>query len=180
MGRPKLLLPWGQTTILAHLIEQWTSLHAAQIAAVIEAKSPLDTELNRFPAVQRIANPNPEFGMFSSVQCAARWDGWNEDVTQLAITLGDQPQVRIQTLKAVIEFAKDNPDAICQPARKGRGRHPLIMPRKFFFELARAKEATLKEFLQAREGTRKLLEVDDDGLDLDLDTMADYDKAKTM
>ena len=115
--------------------------------------------------------------MFSSVQCAASWNRWNIDVTHFAITLGDQPQVKTETLKAVINFAEQNPDMICQPARKGRGRHPVIMPRKHFLPLASAKEATLKEFLQARESARKLLEVEDEGLDLDLDTMADYERA---
>ena len=34
MGRPKLLLPWGDTSIIGHLIEQWRALAAAQIAVV--------------------------------------------------------------------------------------------------------------------------------------------------
>ena len=177
MGRPKLLLPWGKTTILGHLIEQWSCLGAAQTVAVTETKSPLAEELKRFPIVEQIINPKPELGMFSSVQCAARWDRWNRAVTHFAITLGDQPQVKIETLKTVIDFAEQNSDAICQPARKGRGRHPVIMPLNYFFQLATAKEQTLKEFLQARERARKLLESDDAGLDLDLDTMADYEKA---
>lgn len=177
MGRPKLLLPWGKTTILGHLVEQWTLLGAAQISAVIEAKSSLAEELKRFPAVERIINPCPELGMFSSVQCAARWDYWSSDVTHFAITLGDQPHVRVETLKAALNFAEQNADMICQPARKGRGRHPVIMPRKYLLELPLAKESTLKGFLQARERARKLLEMEDEGLDLDLDTIADYEKA---
>jgi len=177
MGQPKLLLPWGNSTILAHLIGQWGAVGAVQIVTVIEANSPLTEELDRFRAVERIVNPKPALGMFSSVQCAARWDGWNKALTHFAITLGDQPQVRIETLKTVVSFAEQHPDGICQPARRGRGRHPVIMPRKHFLELATAKESTLKEFLQAREGARKLLESDDGGLDSDLDTIADYEKA---
>ena len=177
MGQPKLLLPWGNSTILAHLIGQWGAVGAVQIVTVIEANSPLTEELDRFRAVERIVNSKPTLGMFSSVQCAARWDGWNKAPTHFAITLGDQPQVRIETLKTVVSFAEQHPDAICQPARRGRGRHPVIMPRKHFLGLATAKESTLKEFLQAREGARKLLESDDGGLDSDLDTIADYEKA---
>ncbi|HRY59690.1 MAG: NTP transferase domain-containing protein [Verrucomicrobia bacterium] len=29
MGKPKLLLPWGDTSVLGHLIRQWQSLGAA-------------------------------------------------------------------------------------------------------------------------------------------------------
>ena len=28
MGRPKLLLPWGETSVLGHLIKQWQALGA--------------------------------------------------------------------------------------------------------------------------------------------------------
>jgi molybdenum cofactor cytidylyltransferase len=32
MGQPKLLLPWGKTSVLGHLIGQWQSAGAGQIA----------------------------------------------------------------------------------------------------------------------------------------------------
>jgi len=37
MGRPKLLLPWGATSILGHHIHEWTQLGAAQTAVVLAA-----------------------------------------------------------------------------------------------------------------------------------------------
>ena len=37
MGKPKLLLPWGGTSVLGHLIGQWKVLRAGQIAAVFAA-----------------------------------------------------------------------------------------------------------------------------------------------
>jgi molybdenum cofactor cytidylyltransferase len=79
MGRPKLLLPWGGTTVLGHLIAQWRALQAGQITVVCAADGPVPAELDRlaFAAENRIVNPHPEQGMFSSIQCAARWPGWN-------------------------------------------------------------------------------------------------------
>src|ERR1035441_7009851 len=62
MGQPKLLLPWGGTTVLGHLIEQWRALGAKQIA-VVRAPSDLAvrTELDRLglPDANRICNPAP-------------------------------------------------------------------------------------------------------------------------
>ena len=46
MGRPKLLLPWGGTSILGHLIGQWRALAAEQIAVVGAAR---DTTLAAAP-----------------------------------------------------------------------------------------------------------------------------------
>ncbi len=91
MGRPKLLLPWGETSVLGHLIGQWQVLQARQITVVhAEGDDALDAELDRlaFVAVHRIANPTAERGMFSSIQCAARWRGWNRELTHWAIVLG--------------------------------------------------------------------------------------------
>src|SRR5947209_16030515 len=92
MGQPKLLLPWGKTSILGHLIGQWTLLGAKQIAVVRSSDDEaLNAELNRlnFPERSRIVNPLPERGMFSSIQCAAGWRGWEPILTHWAIVLGD-------------------------------------------------------------------------------------------
>src|SRR6185503_15148995 len=93
MGRPKLLLPWGETSVLGHLLQKWTELGAAQIAVVYAADTKIiAAELDRlaFSPAQRIQNPAPENGMFSSIQCAANWQGWNQDLTHWIVTLGDQ------------------------------------------------------------------------------------------
>ena len=169
MGRPKLLLPWGEKTILRHLIDQWRTVGSSQIAAVIGPRSPLADHLE---GVERIVNPQPEAGMFSSVQCATAWEGWSNDLTHFVVTLGDQPQVGIGTLREIIHFAGKHPDHICQPARRGRGRHPLVVPRGIFLEVGKSTARDLKEFLAARE--RKMFESDDPGLDVDLDTPEDY------
>jgi molybdenum cofactor cytidylyltransferase len=34
MGRAKLLLPWGEASVLGHLVSQWRSLGATQLAVV--------------------------------------------------------------------------------------------------------------------------------------------------
>src|SRR5258708_665729 len=79
MGQPKLLLPWGNSSVLGHLIGLWTELTADQIAVVCSAADTgMEAELEhlRFPRENRIVNPDPGKGMFSSIQCAARWRGW--------------------------------------------------------------------------------------------------------
>lgn len=179
MGRPKLLLPWGDTTVIGHLIRQWTQVGAAQIAAVCSLNAnPLEAELKRldFPAAQCIFNATPEQGMFSSIQHAARWSGWWPELTHFAITLGDQPQVREATLRELVSFSATNADQICQPLRNGRRKHPVLMPRNTFRELGNTSAATFKEFLADRPGELAGFASDDAGLDSDLDTPEDYER----
>jgi molybdenum cofactor cytidylyltransferase len=183
MGRPKLLLPWGKTTVLGQLLGEWRRLCAAQIAVVCQPDDrAMQEELNRleFPMEGRIANPDPGRGMFSSVQCAARWEGWKPGLTFWAVVLGDQPHLRPGTLDALIEFAKRHPGKICQPGRGGHGRHPVLLPEAVFKQLAGTKHGTLKEFLAAHSALVELAELDDPGLDMDMDTPEDFEKARKM
>jgi molybdenum cofactor cytidylyltransferase len=180
MGRPKLLLPWGDNTVLGHLISEWQHVGAEQIAVVCASgDEALNQELDRlnFPPVARIVNPEPARGMFSSIQCAAQWRDWQEAITHWVITLGDQPHLTRNTLRALAEFAALNAGSICQPAHSGRARHPVVLPRRYWELLAATTHATLKEFLIAHRDSTQRLELPDAGLALDLDTPADYEEA---
>src|SRR5688572_6563308 len=87
MGQPKLLLRWGDASVLGHLLQTWTRLDVRQMAVVCAADAPeIHAELDRlrFARQDRIANPSPESGMFSSIQCAARWPNWRTDLTHFA------------------------------------------------------------------------------------------------
>ena len=183
MGLPKLLLPWGGPTILEHTIAQWGSLGAWQIAVVCAAGGePVQDELDRlhFPEANRISNPDPERGMFSSVRCAAAWNGWNAGLEHWVISLGDQPQVRGETLRALLDFAAADPNRICQPLRKGRRRHPVLMPRAAFDGLKNCSCSDFKEFLESRAYALAGFESADAGLDFDIDTPADYERARRL
>ena len=181
MGRPKLLLPWGATTVLGHVIELWITLHADQIT-VAQASIDLgiSSELDRLglPPENRILNANPAEGMFSSILCAAGWDGWKPVLTHLAIVLGDQPHLRSDFLRSLLDFTRANPERIVQPSCGGRPRHPVLLPRSEFQALGAAKEPTLKSFLQNRSDTVLLLPSNDPGLDFDIDTPEDYESAR--
>lgn len=180
MGRPKLLLPWAGTSVLGHQIRAWQQSGAGQVAVVCAAgDDAMQTELDRrqFPPGHRILNPQPERGMFSSIRCAARWPGWATDLTHWAISLGDQPHVRPETLRTLLEFSAAHPTKICQPSRAGHLRHPVILPQALFRRLGDTSTATLKEFLQTIPGEIAGCNVEDPGLEFDLDTPADYDRA---
>jgi molybdenum cofactor cytidylyltransferase len=177
MGRPKLLLPWGDTSILGHLVLQWRNLGAGQLAVVrAEGAGAMEAELERLriPARDRIINPHPERGMFGSVRLASAWTGWRAGLTHWAITLGDQPQVKAETLQGLLAFAAAHPGGVCQPRYGGHGRHPVILPEPAFRALAASRARTLREFLRREAGPVAGWSGDDPGLAVDLDTPADY------
>jgi molybdenum cofactor cytidylyltransferase len=183
MGVPKLLLPWGEDTILGRQVRQWRRLGAVQVAVVhAPDQSALLVELDRLniPKDDRIPNPEPERGMFSSVVCAAAWGRWAPGLTHLAISLGDQPHLRAQTLTSLLAAARSEPGKIWQPERGGRPRHPVVLPRIFFCELATTRADTLRTFLHSHAPDVKLCSCEDPGLGLDIDTPEDYERAKQL
>jgi molybdenum cofactor cytidylyltransferase len=183
MGRPKLLLPWGGGAVVGHLIRQWQCLGARQVAIVCRPHDALlAKELNRlgFPARNRIVNPEPERGMFSSIICAVNWDGWLPALTTWAIVLGDQPHLRLKSLRVLIAFQREHPENICQPSYCGHGRHPVLLPRQAWIELGKTTATDLKEFLLGANLAVLKCPIDDAGLALDLDTQADYKQALSL
>jgi CTP:molybdopterin cytidylyltransferase MocA len=183
MGCPKLLLPWCQSSVLGHLIRTWRDLKARQIAVVCASDArAIQQELNRleFPARDRIFNATPELGMFSSIQCAAEWPGWMAGLTHWIISLGDQPHLRTDTLSTLLDFAARHPAMICQPLRNGRRRHPVVMPRPIFFNLKDSPALDLRQFLAEHAADEAGFEAGDAGLDFDIDTPGDYERAQRL
>jgi len=183
MGRPKLLLPWGKTTVLGHLLEQWTGLGAEQIAVVGAANGRfLKAVLDRLsvPAANRIWNPAPGRGMFSSIQCAARWSGWKDSLTHWAIVLGDQPHLRSETLRRLVNFTASHPQCICLPRQGGHRRHPVFLPERAFLRLGKSTAANLKSFLDHPPVKVSFCDVEDPSLAFDIDRPEDYERAAKM
>jgi molybdenum cofactor cytidylyltransferase len=177
MGRSKLLLAWRDTTVIGAILSSWRQVGADQIAVVCRADDlALARELDRLdhPRSNRIFNPEPARGMFSSIQSAAAWDGWRAELTHFAIALGDQPHLSTQNLADLAKAAEKNLN-IWQPSHKGHARHPVLFPCARFQELSSTSHRSLKEFLVAHQNSVRLLDASDEALDFDLDTPADYE-----
>jgi CTP:molybdopterin cytidylyltransferase MocA len=56
----------------------------------------------------------------------------------------------------------------------------VILPAEAFATLKDSNDETLKQFLQRKSATVQLVELDDPGLDLDLDHPADYERAMRL
>jgi molybdenum cofactor cytidylyltransferase len=179
MGRPKMVLPWGDSTVLAHIISEWTALGATQVAVVCPTgQNAVSIELDHFPEIVPIINPTPELGMFNSIQCAARWPGWNDSLTHFVIILGDQPQISRSSLQLLLAQVRANPAKICQLSYGQKPKHPVALPRAIFNPLSTSSALNLRAFLEGFPHLRHLLKTSDDSLDFDLDSPADYELAR--
>ena len=181
MGRCKLLLPWGDKTILTHLFDQWLHAGAAQIAPVIDPSNQLLREALAhagFSASDWIENSSPQLEMVSSLRKASRWPSWLPTLTHFAICLGDQPHIQMSTLRLLLDAARKNPTRICQPALHERAGHPIVLPANNFRELAKRAVPNLRAYVRTHEALRLRLPVEDPGISDDLNTPEDYTRWK--
>ena len=171
----------GNAVLLHTMTIHTLHLHRSSVGPrQVRTQMFLVVELDRIGFLEpgRIFNPSPERGMFSSIQCASLWDGWDDEITHCLVTLGDQPHVRLETLRTLLEFGLEHPDRICQPLRNGRRRHPVLFPNRLWTELGKSTAANLKEFLEQHANDLAGFESDDAGLDFDIDTPEDYERAR--
>lgn len=180
MGKPKLLLPWGDTSILGHLLRLYSNANTTQVAVVCSiGDENIIAELDRlaWPIKSRILNPEITPEMFSSVLCGFKWDGWQADISHLAVTLGDQPLIREKTITDLVAHAMQTPKNICQPLYKNRRRHPVIIPRHMTKKVTFENYPNLKYVLNDYKDNISVYPCDDPGLVIDIDTPADYEDA---
>ncbi len=182
MKRPKLLLPWEDTTILGHHVRLWQSLCAAQIAIVVAADNiPIRTELNKadYRGVHVILNDLPSGEMFDSILCASSWTGWGTHISRWIVALGDQPQIQAETLRELIHFSFRNQEKICHPVRDGKTLHPVVF-RKWAWPQLRLmpRYQSLNEFLIEHEPACAKFECNAPELAQDIDYPVDYLRAK--
>jgi len=179
MGQPKMLLKWGKTTVLEHVISVFANAGVEDIVVVTGAAR---DEVEKIVAVAQTSCParsvfNEGFvegEMLSSIQCGLR-DLAEKDSSAALIALGDQPQVREGSVWRVCEMFKETGNPLVVPSYHMRRGHPWLAERSLWGEmLAMRAPQTPRDFLNARADQIRYVEVDDEGILADLDTPEQY------
>lgn len=166
-GRNKLLLDVGGKPIIERCISSMYDVCTKVIVVGghrIEDIRPLVT---KYPKVELIFNPDFEDGMFSSVK-----KGLSKVTKErFFITPGDYPMVSKNTYRIMLEIDGD----IVIPVFNSKGGHPLLMKSHFISEiLSDNTPGTMRDFIKSKPSCR--LNVEDEGILLDIDDMDDYFK----
>ena len=179
MGQPKMLLKWGNSTVLEHVISVFANAGVEDIVVVTGAAR---EEVEKIVAVAQTSCParsvfNEGFvegEMLSSIQCGLR-DLAEKDSSAALIALGDQPQVREGSVWRVCEMFKETGNPLVVPSYHMRRGHPWLVDESLWGEmLAMRAPQTPRDFLNARADQIKYVEVDDEGILADLDTPEQY------
>jgi molybdenum cofactor cytidylyltransferase len=132
LGRPKQLLPYGDGTLLGHVLEVARACPFDQLVVVVGGHG------NDVRAGVGLGGAdvvvNDAYGEGCSSSIAAALGAVDARCDVLVLLLGDQPGVTAKTVAALLDGRGAAPLAVCRYA-DGRG-HPLAFGREVFAELA--------------------------------------------
>ena len=175
LGRPKQLLPLGDTTLLGHVLSVARRCPFDQLLCVVGGTAEqVRTEVD-FAGVQVVENPG--FGAGCSSSIAAAMDSLDTRASVLVLMLGDQPSVRTSAVESLLAGRAGAPLAACAYS-DGRG-HPLAFARTAFDELRSLHGDKAVWKLMDRYG-EAVADVPVDGrIPRDVDTWEDYEAVRT-
>jgi molybdenum cofactor cytidylyltransferase len=178
MGQPKMVLPWGQTTVIARVAEVLLEAALAEVIVVTGgSNTDVETALQHLP-VQTTFNPRyADNDMLHSLQVGLGMH--HENIQATLVALGDQPQIEIETVRALAEAYQETGSPLIIPSFNNRRGHPWLLSRSFWPEmLALRAPVTLRDFLNQHRDQIHYLTVTTPSILKDLDTPADYERER--
>lgn len=178
MGRPKLVLPWGERTVVEQVV---TTLLKGGISEVVVvtggARAEVKTALAGYPI--GLAH-NPDFArseMVISLQVGIR--SLSADCSALLVALGDQPTIKAELVQRIVTAYETSQARLIIPSYQKRRGHPWLVERSLWPGLlGLTEDQTLRDFLRANEAEIRYLETDSPEILKDLDTPEDYQRLR--
>jgi molybdenum cofactor cytidylyltransferase len=177
MGTQKLLLPFGETTVVEAVVATARGSRVDRVIVVLgsdadEVRKKLETSGAAFTINEAYAR-----GMLSSVQAGLKALGG--DAGAAVVMLGDQPFLPAMVVDAVIEAYRTNGKGIVIPVFRGRRGHPVLVDMKYRDEVLGLDPADgLRQLMHAHPGDIHEIDVDDANILRDMDTPEDYRAAQ--
>jgi molybdenum cofactor cytidylyltransferase len=176
-GSAKLVADLGGEPLIARTIRALVAGGVDRIVVVVAPGSALldlrePREVFGSPAVELVVNPDPDRGMFSSIQAGLASAGAHD----VLVLPADMPFVRPATVAAVLAAAARG-DAVILPTCRGSHGHPIGLPGSLAPALLLADpRSNLKEAVASTGVEHRELPVDDEGVLRDVDVPRDLDR----
>jgi len=181
MGESKPMMPFGESTILGCLIE---SLQSGGATRVLVVRSPADRTLGNWCVdheIEAAINPKPDDGMLSTVQIGVEALGGSDTFASsnlpLLVSPADHPAIQPTTVRRLLDRVSEG-RRLAVPSFRGRRGHPLAIGSDLIASIP-ALDPTigLRQLLSRHADRLQEVDVDDEGVLLDLDTPEEYQRA---
>ncbi len=177
IGRPKQLLSVGGKPAIVHCVHK---VLAAGIEDVLVVLGHHATAIRRVLAdypVKFVSNHDLSTGMIGSVQYGI--SALDKSTQAALICPCDYVVIKAGTITALIRcFKQLEYPAIVRPSYKGVKGHPVIFHRKFFHQIQAS--SMLRDVVRTNLEMVYDMDVDDEGVIMDMDTWDAYLKIKAL
>jgi len=133
MGRPKLVLPYGDRTIIEAVVQNVVSSRADRVVVVLGGCGrEIKDKISSF-AVKKVTNRKYKEGMLTSVQRGL--SALSSSARAALFVLADQPDVSFSMIDALIEAYHREEKGIVLPVYRKKRGHPLLIDLKYRREI---------------------------------------------
>lgn len=179
MGRPKLLLPYRDSTVIGSLV---AALRAGGVGEVVVVAASYAGRVARWARREGLAvavNPDPSRGMLSSVRAGVTALGGAAALAArggpLVVAPADLPALRPATVADLLARFSASGAPLAVPVHGGRRGHPLLVAPELVAEIDLLDPAVGLRQLLARHPAEVLeVETGDAGVLRDVDTPEDF------
>ena len=173
MGQPKLLMPWGRSTILEQTLDNLLSSRVSEAIVVVghKAEEVIKTIADR--PVRIATNPTYQQGMSTSIITGLNLV--DDSTKAVMLVLADQPLVDTEIINNLIEEFAEHNKGIVIPTYQGRRGHPVIFSIKYKGELLGLKgDIGGRQIIKQHPDDILEVAVDSPSINIDIDTASDY------
>ena len=174
MGHPKQLIKWHGKTLLNHVIEKTHQANLSPTIIVLGAhRKTIENSIIQNPQNKIIVNHNWQNGLSTSVKEAIK--NLPENVKSVIIFLADQPQVKLETIKSLINKSLESDADVIIPIKDGKKGNPILIKSTIFDSI---------DQLKGDQGFRQIInnlsqdyvESNDNSIFLDIDYESDIEE----
>jgi len=184
MGKQKLLLPWGELTVIESVVRSFLSAGVSKVVVVTgAAHAEISQLLEGEERVEIAANPRfQDAEMFVSLKMGLLASARSGDgKCPFLIGLGDQPQISAGIIRSLIDAWSTEQPKILIPSYNMRRGHPWMLAPECKDEiLAMEDHQTMRDYLTSQQAHIRYLNVAAPEILKDLDTPEDYENEKRL
>lgn len=176
MGKAKLLLPWGETTVLGQTLHQ---LQASQVEhlLLVSGHRAAEVEAIAANAGARVVHNEAyaEGEMLSSLQVGLRH--LEDGIEAVLVVLADQPLIEPAIVDRLLKAYEARQGTLIAPSYQGKRGNPVLIDRRYFAELlALPWGQAPRTLLRRHPAELHLVAVDSPTVLLDLDRPEEYER----
>lgn len=176
MGRPKQLLPWGDTTLLGQVLRHLQQSTVESIVVVTGHEARAVADIAAAHQVPTVHNPHYEQGeMITSLQTVLRQ--LSSHYTAVLVMLADQPLVDAAVVDRLLAAYRQGEGWLVAPQFAGKRGNPVLIDRRYFEEiLALPAGSAPREILRRHPADLFLVRVETEAVLIDIDRPETYEQ----